>query len=120
MTAGRPKGRKDSYPRKRHYQRRPTHEASDVSFCDAGEGLSTHPGAPQGLVAPDPSSRDPRDVLWEVALDKRAPGAARVLAAKTLLQFSKKVEGEPSADRVPVIDRISARALELLAKGRMQ
>ena len=56
----------------------------------------------------DPDTVDPRQVLAEVAMDRDAPAAARVAAAKALLA------GAPKADKRQTRNEyINARAIEM-------
>jgi len=95
--AGRPKGAKSEFPRR-------------------------HPDAEIAALAPkyvalgvDPASVDPRVVLSAIAVDVRAPALARVRACEALLRAA---EGSKSDPIVGAGDRITRRAVEILAQGR--
>jgi hypothetical protein len=65
-------------------------------------------------LAIDPRTIDPRTVLAEIAGDPRAPATARVAACKALL------DTEPAKARDEDLrDRVAAKAVELLANGRL-
>ena len=68
------------------------------------------------LAGIDPTSCDPKRVLQEIALDRSAPHAARVMAAKALLRTSTIIS---TPDRSITLDRVSARAIEMLGRGRV-
>jgi hypothetical protein len=96
--AGRPVGRRDSYQRTRR------RTAADASAS---------PAPPESLPEPfDPAGFDLITELKRIACDPRSGGVGRVQACKLLAELTKPAEG----DRVPVIDRVSARAIELLAR----
>jgi hypothetical protein len=68
--------------------------------------------APLPAVPPD---YDPVEVLKQLSLDPRATGA-RVAACKILIDLAR-----PGAAPIqqPAVDRVSARAIQILASGRL-
>jgi hypothetical protein len=102
--AGRPKGRKDSYPRKRRggpYGARGRSTASDTT------AVASAPMAPF-----NPDTFDPVVELKKIAVDRMVVGPARVAAIKLLLDLGKPAVG----DRTPIVDRVTAKAIELMAR----
>jgi len=63
----------------------------------------------------DPATVDPKTILATIAADPHQPASARVAAAKALLTLSTVVS---TPGQRAQIDRVSQKALELLAHGR--
>jgi hypothetical protein len=106
--AGRPLGSKDGYPRRRAGVRRAPEKAASPS-SDTGVDPFAHAGPPE---KPE-ELFDPRRTLIEIASDPRQAGMNRVKACEILMRARGELKsGEPAR---PEVDRISARAVELLA-----
>jgi hypothetical protein len=99
--AGRPRGAKDRFARRRK---------EDPLLSEIAPSF-----VPLGI---DPKTLDPKAVLAAIAADVRAPAMARVAACKILISTGTS---SPELDKAKVLDqRIATRALDLLARGRMQ
>jgi hypothetical protein len=84
----------------------------------AGKGAGRPPGRktrPPGPVAIDPKLIDPRAVLAAIAADPRASAMSKVRACEVLLRHS---ESGKSDLVVGASDRVTARAIAMLAQGR--
>jgi hypothetical protein len=116
--AGRPRGSRDRIPRRRPQQRVVSGPISDPSpgpFVVHPEPDITVPEPP--VAAFDPETFDPILTLKKIAADERAPAVARVAACKAVVSLTGHKPTE--AERTPVVDRISARAIQILTSGRL-
>jgi hypothetical protein len=92
----------------RHYHRKKARLAGEPVPEPEPPSLS-EPPAPIAV----PPDYDPVEVLKQLSLDPRASGA-RVLACKILIDLAGAGATSVEGERVPVVDRITAKAVELM------